>query len=99
MRDLDISDVIKLSGIPASTLRFYEEKRLISSVGRKGLHRRFDASVLDRLALIALGRSAGFSLNEIGQMFAADGQLRIDRRILLSKADELAKTIRSLTSM
>lgn len=99
MRDLDISEVVKHSGIPASTLRFYEEKRLISSVGRKGLHRRFDESVLDRLALIALGRSAGFALDEIGQMFAADGQLRIDRRILVSKADELDKTIRSLTSM
>jgi DNA-binding transcriptional MerR regulator len=57
--------VAQRSGVPASTLRFYEEKGLIVSVGTKGLRRRFDPSVLERLALIALGRAAGFSLDEI----------------------------------
>src|SRR5690606_12774455 len=58
----DIAEVSRQSGVPASTLRFYEEKGLIASVGRKGLRRQFEASVYDRLALIALGRAAGFSL-------------------------------------
>lgn len=52
--------------------------------------------MLERLALIALGRSAGFSLDEIGRMFAPDGQPRIDRRMLADKADELDRTIREL---
>jgi DNA-binding transcriptional MerR regulator len=55
---MDIAAVVRRSGVPASTLRFYEEKGLIASVGRKGLRRRFDPSVLERLALIALGRAA-----------------------------------------
>jgi DNA-binding transcriptional MerR regulator len=59
----------------------------------------FDPSVLERLALIALGRSAGFSLGEIALMFAGDGQPRIDRGMLAAKARELDRTIRKLTEM
>jgi DNA-binding transcriptional MerR regulator len=96
---MDISEVARRSGLPASTLRFYEEKRLIASVGRKGLRRLFDPGVLERLALISLGRAAGFSLDEIGRMFASNGQPRIDRRMLAARADELDRTIRKLTAM
>lgn len=99
MKDLDISEVAKRSGVAASTLRFYEEKGLIASVGRHGLRRLFDESVLERLALIALGRVAGFSLDEIGSMFMPDGKPDINRRLLTAKADELDRTIRQLTAM
>lgn len=87
------------TGVPASTLRYYEEKGLIASIGRRGLRRLFDARVLDRLALIALGRAAGFSLDEIALMFTADGRPNINRTMLLSKADDLDRTIRRLTAM
>lgn len=96
---MDISEVSRRSGVPASTLRFYEEKKLIASIGRRGLRRLFDPGVLERLALIALGRAAGFSLDEIALMFAADGRPGIDRQRLVSKAEELNKTIRELTAM
>ena len=99
MLDLDITQVAQRSGVPASTLRFYEEKGLIASLGRRGLRRVFDAAVLERLALIALGRSAGFSLDEIARMFAPDGRPRIDRQMLADKAQELDRTIRKLTAM
>src|SRR6185369_4744693 len=99
MADLDINEVAKHTGIPASTLRFYEEKGLVKPVGRRGLRRLFDRNVLERLALIALGRSAGFSLNEIARMFAPDGRPRIDRRVLSGKADELDLTIRKMSAM
>ncbi|HEY9216442.1 MAG TPA: MerR family transcriptional regulator, partial [Phenylobacterium sp.] len=66
---LDIADVCKRAGLPASTLRFYEAKGLIAPVGRHGLRRLYDEAVLERLALIALGRLAGFTLDEIGEMF------------------------------
>jgi DNA-binding transcriptional MerR regulator len=97
--DLDIVQVSRRVGVPASTLRFYEEKRLIASIGRRGLRRLFDPSVLERLALIALGRAAGFSLDEIGRMVAADGEPRIDRDRLAAKAEELDETIRRLSAM
>jgi DNA-binding transcriptional MerR regulator len=99
MRDLDINEVAKLSGLPASALRYYEEKGLVKSVGRRGLRRLFDPGVLDRLAMISLGRQAGFSLAEIARMFAPDGKPRIDRGVLARKADELDGTIRKLIAM
>lgn len=99
MRDLDIAEVARRSAVPASTLRFYEEKGLIASIGRRGLRRLFDPGVLDRLALIALGRAAGFSLDEVAAMFAPDGRPRINRQALAAKADELDRTIRRLTAM
>ncbi|WP_062263600.1 helix-turn-helix domain-containing protein [Endozoicomonas arenosclerae] len=96
---MDISEVVKRSGVPASTLRYYEEKGLIRSVGRRGLHRVFNGSVLERLALIALGRTAGFSLDEIAPMLGKEGQPEIDRKMLSEKADELDKSIKQLTAM
>jgi DNA-binding transcriptional MerR regulator len=99
VRNLDISEVAKRSGVPASTLRFYEQKSLIRSIGRRGLYRLFDQGVLERLALISLGRSAGFSLDEIARMFGQDGRPRIDRRMLAAKAEELGQTIRKLGAM
>ena len=96
---MDISEVAQRSGVPPSTLRFYEGKGLITSVGRRGLHRLFDGSVLERLALISLGRAAGFSLKEIALMFAPDGKPHIDRRMLAAKAQELDTKIRELSAM
>ncbi|MFI6369872.1 helix-turn-helix domain-containing protein [Streptomyces sp. NPDC050546] len=96
MTDLDIAEVAQRAGVPASTLRFYEEKGLIAPTGRRGLRRQFDPGVLERLALIALGRTAGFSLDEIARMFAPDGPPRIDRRMLADKAEELDRRISEL---
>ncbi|AEJ01333.1 transcriptional regulator, MerR family [Nitrosomonas sp. Is79A3] len=95
---MDITEVAKASGLPASTLRFYEEKGLIQSNGRNGLRRLFSANVIERLALISLGRSAGFSLDEIGEMFTPEGP-DINRALLLTKAGELDRTIEELISM
>jgi DNA-binding transcriptional MerR regulator len=97
--DLDITEVSRRSGLPASTLRFYEEKGLIASVGRRGLHRLFDPDVLERLALVALGRTAGFSLDEIARMFAPDGRPHIDRRRVAARADELDRTVRRMAAL
>jgi len=99
VKELDIAELARRVGIPASTLRYYEEKGLIASVGRRGLRRLFAEQVLERLALIGLGRAAGLSLREIGLMFTTDGRPRIDRQVLVAKADELDQTIRKLSAM
>jgi MerR family regulatory protein len=48
---LDIADVAQRSRLPASTLRYYEEKGLISSIGRRGLRRLFEARVVELIAM------------------------------------------------
>jgi DNA-binding transcriptional MerR regulator len=96
---MDIAEVAQQSGVPASTIRFYETKGLVASTGRKGLRRMFGADILERLALIALGRAAGFSLDEIALMFGPNGQLQIDRHMLAAKADDLDRSIQRLCAM
>jgi DNA-binding transcriptional MerR regulator len=96
---MDIGEVAARSGLPASTLRYYDEKGLIRSVGRRGLRRLFDSNTLKLLEFIALARRSGFSLEEIAGMFTPDGRLRIDRAQLLDKANELDKSISQLTAM
>lgn len=94
---LDIAELSRRSGLPASTLRYYEDRGLIASAGRAGLRRLFDARVEEKLALIALGRAAGFSLDEIAGMFGPGGELQVDRPLLNAKADALDTTIARLT--
>jgi len=78
---MDIAEVAKRSGLRASTLRYYEEKGLVHSVAPPGERRRFAPGVLDQLALIALGQSAGFSLDEIRSMFR-HGNISIRQRAM-----------------
>jgi DNA-binding transcriptional MerR regulator len=99
MDPMDIAEVARRSGVAASALRFYEDKGLIASRGRQGLRRDFDPAVLDQLALIALGRAAGFTLDEIATMFAPDRRADIDRGMLARKAEEIDATIKRLKAM
>ena len=92
MKDPDISEVAKQSGVPASTLRYYEEKGLIASNGRRGLKRTFDPDVFEKLGLIALGRASGFTLDEIAAMMSPDGP-RIDRMRLIEHASAILPAI------
>lgn len=96
---MDIAEVARRSGVPASTLRYYEKKGLLRSVGPAGVRRRFAPGVLDRLALIALGQAGGLSLDEIGTMLAPDGGAAIDRARLAQKADQIDATIHQLQAM
>ncbi len=99
MRPLDIAEVARRSGVAASALRFYEQKGLIASTGRRGRRRLFAPGVLERLALIVMARAAGFSLEEIASMFAPDGGVRIARQMLAAKADQLDSAIGELSAM
>ncbi|MFO6419121.1 helix-turn-helix domain-containing protein [Hylemonella sp. W303a] len=96
---MDIAEVAKRSGLPASTLRYYEEKGLIASVGRNGLRRTFEPRVLEQLALISLGQVAGFSLDEIARMFTPDRRPDIKRTMLESKANQIDALVIKLRAM
>ena len=96
---MDIAEVAKRAGVPASTLRYYEKKGLIVSVGPQGLRRRFAPAVLDQLALITLGQAAGLSLDEIQSMLSPTGKPNINRKLLVAKADQIDATIHQLRAM
>ena len=96
---MDITEVAKRTGLSAPTLRFYEEKGLIRSIGRHGQRRLFDAQVLEHLSVIALGRAAGFSLDEIRAMLPPHGEIQVHREMLLAKADLVERSIKQLKAV
>jgi len=96
---LDIGVLSQKSGVPASTLRYYEEIGLIESLGRHGLRRQFGPEALTQLALIALGKTAGFSLDEIKQAFGKHGVANLPRDALHARADDIDAQIHGLTTL
>ena len=99
MKFLDIGEVAEKSGIKPSALRYYEEAGLISSVSRHGLRRQFPPEVLLQLKLIAMGKLAGFSLDEIAGMFGRTGMPDLPRDVIHAKADEIDRKIRELMAL
>jgi MerR family redox-sensitive transcriptional activator SoxR len=63
---LTIGEVARRSGVAASALRFYEERRLIGSQRLGAGHRRYPRAVLRRIAFIVFAQRLGLTLDEIG---------------------------------
>jgi DNA-binding transcriptional MerR regulator len=77
-----IGEISRETGVAATTLRYYEQIGLVPEPARRGGQRRYDDSVLSRLEVIALCKTAGFSLDEIQLLFADDAPGRPASRAL-----------------
>jgi len=64
MNGLSIGEVAARSGLRPSALRYYEQQGLLSPQPREGGKRRYDPSVLNRLALVAYAKEVGFTISE-----------------------------------
>ncbi len=78
-RLLPIGEVAETTGIAVSALRYYEEIGVISSTARVGGKRRFDPATIGRVSFIQRAKEAGFSLEEIGTILDAFGQIGTER--------------------
>lgn len=96
---MDISEVSRQTGLPASTIRFYANRGLIISTSAAGQRRRFAPAVLNQLAFIALGQAGGLALDEISAMLTPDGALAVDRQLLATRADDIDATIKRLRAV
>lgn len=81
-----ISELAVQLDISTSTIRFYEEKGLLSPRRTDGNHRVYTAKDRGRLKLILRGKHFGASLDEIAEMVGmADGDMdevhQIDRSL------------------
>ncbi len=65
-----IGEVARRAGVRASTVRYYEERGLIAPEGRSGGKRVYAQQAVERMALIAFAKEAGFSLDEIRELLA-----------------------------
>jgi MerR family transcriptional regulator, redox-sensitive transcriptional activator SoxR len=69
MEELTIGEAARRAGIRPSAIRYYESVRLLPAPRRSSGRRRYDASVLHRLALIQRAQEAGFTVGEIKSLF------------------------------
>jgi MerR family transcriptional regulator, redox-sensitive transcriptional activator SoxR len=67
--DLAISDVAREFGLRTSAIRYYEQIGILPPPLRKNGRRRYERSVLFRLAVVQHARESGFTLDEIRELF------------------------------
>ena len=75
-RTYTIKEAAALTGLPASTLRYYESIGVIAPVGRgeSSKHRLFTEADLDQLMWVACLAATGMSVSDMRQ-YVANGQL------------------------
>jgi DNA-binding transcriptional MerR regulator len=69
MKPLTISEVAREVGLRTSAIRYYEEIGILAPAPRVSGQRRYDDTVLYRLAVVRRAQEAGFTLDEIRQLF------------------------------
>jgi MerR family redox-sensitive transcriptional activator SoxR len=65
---MTIGELAARTGVPASTLRYYDRIGLVPATARSGGQRRYDPTVIGRVRAVTLCQRSGFSLEEIGRL-------------------------------
>ena len=98
---MKIQELSKATGVPAKTIRFYEESGVLPLPARTpNGYRAYPQSDIDRLQLVAGARRLELSLDDIREILALRDQREAPCRTLLDriqqKADEVAERIMAL---
>jgi len=67
---MNIGDVSRLSGLPAKTIRYYEDIGLVKPLRSHNGYRSFRDSDLHKLAFLGRARSLGFSIDDCRNLLA-----------------------------
>jgi DNA-binding transcriptional MerR regulator len=99
MPEIDIGVLASQTDVSTATIRFYESKGLIKSIGRKGLRRQYPRHTIETISLIKLLKKSGLSLKEIGEVFIDQSKINIDRNLIDGKTEQIEKKINSLKNL
>lgn len=69
MPELAIGEVARRTGVPATTLRFYEDAGVLPRARRQNGRRVYDEELLRLVEVAVFAQSVGFSLDEIRRLF------------------------------
>jgi DNA-binding transcriptional MerR regulator len=86
---LSIGELSERTGVPASTLRYYDELGLMRPAARIAGRRRYAASAVRDIGLIVAFREIGFKLADIKRFVHGERQSR--RELIDRKVTELAE--------
>lgn len=107
---MNISEVAKITGLTAKSIRLYEDKQLISPPTRGGNgYRQYTSLNVDELAVIASARKVGFSLDECRDLvqlafsetrMSADVKVKANQKLIeiRAKIEELQQIERQLSN-
>lgn len=91
---MEIRELSKLTNVPAKTIRYYEEVKLLPSPNRKpNGYRDYTEYDVDRLKLVAGARRLDFSLAEIKEILDLRDRGIAPCSVLLELLDRKAKEI------
>lgn len=101
---LTIGEAASRCGVATSTLRFYEQRGLISAIRNAGNQRRYARATLRRISVIRVAQTLGLTLDEIAEALAAlpDGRTPTKRdweRLSTRWRSQLDSRIATLQSM
>jgi DNA-binding transcriptional MerR regulator len=97
---LTIGDVAKKAGLRASAIRFYEKADLLPKPIRSGGQRRYDSSVLGRIAVLQRAKDCGLTLEEARGLFNDRGRPSERwQRVARKKIVELDAMIERIAAM
>jgi DNA-binding transcriptional MerR regulator len=95
---MTIGELSRRTGLPSSTIRFYERERLLPSPPRVATRRVFKDDAVAQLAVVRLAREAGFTLSEIRRLVNDFGRDRW-RRLAETKLSEIRASENRLRAM
>ena len=96
-----ITDLSKMFGLPASTIRYYEKIGLLENVEHINSYRRkYDQSHVDRLNAIECFKKALLPLDEIKRFFTYEKNMKAnsDKILEMMKSQEV-KTLESIEAL
>lgn len=100
---MNINEVAKAAGLPAKTIRYYEEIGLIRPLRGANGYRAFRESDMHKLSFIARARGLGFSIEECRKLLALyddKGRASADvKRLAEGHLVQIAEKIRELRAM
>src|SRR5215469_5740328 len=97
---MTIGEVATQAGLRASAIRFYERAGVLPKPARTYGQRRYEAAILDRIAVLKRAQSCGFTLAEIGILFNGQGAHSTKwRRLAVKKIAELEAVLHRIAAM
>ena len=69
MDPIAIGEVARRTGVPATTLRYYEDEGVLPRAARRNGRRVYDEQMLRLVQVAAFAQSVGFTLEEVKRLF------------------------------
>lgn len=94
MQNLTISKLAAAGGVGVETIRYYQRRGLLNEPARNGTVRRYGQADVRRLRFIRQAQTAGFTLDEIGELLTLDAGEDRSRARALAQARVTALDLR-----